>query len=175
MGTFRRLAFIVLGITSIMDSSNPLNLYRLVVGLVIGLLFGMITTLFLKTLLLLFNPSAKKDLGSKAFKDVVNRGMLFLIPFAIMSLIATLYLHWDVNGSFISVALMTSGIGCNTELGKVTGKPMFKNTIVTTVIAGLFSGLWLIAIPYIGYLPGYVEGGINLLLRFMDSGVGGMG
>ena len=171
MSMIRRICFILLGITSVARPEEPLSLVRLLSGALIGLLIGFIATSFYRIMLYLFNPKLNKTIGNKEIKAIVNRSMIFLVPFTFMSLIATYLLHWNINGAFLSVALMTVSVVASAELEKSTGKAKLKNTIITTALSGLLATLWLLALPYVQYVPSYLGSGVKLIQQLMNGGI----
>lgn len=171
MSMIRRLCFIILGITSVARPEEPLNLMRLLSGALIGLFVGFIATSFYRMMLYLFNPKLNREVGKKEIKAIVNRSMVFLLPFTFMSVIATYLLHWHINGAFLSIAFMTISVVANTELEKSTGKAKFKNTLVTTALSGLLAAFWLMLLPYVQYVPSYLAAGAKFVLQYVNGGM----
>lgn len=169
MSWIRRLCFIALGITSMADPSNPLDFGRLISGILLGILFGFLATSFYRMILWLMNPKLNKTLGKNAIKTSVSSGMLFLIPFTVMALLAAFVLRWSVNGAFVSAGLMSVSIVACNELEKFTGKAKWRNTIAATVLSGGFATLWLLGITKIKFLPTYINGGFDLLRSLIEN------
>jgi len=169
MTWLRRVCFILLGITSFTDSSMPYDVGRLIAGVLVGIIFGFIATSFYRMILWLMNPKLNKASDKKVIKEVVNSGMMFLLPFTIMALIAVFALGWQVNGVFVSAALMSVGVVASNELEKHTGKAKMKNTIAATVISGGFASLWLISLNTLKFLPTYINGGYDMIRSLIES------
>jgi len=165
----RKLCFAAFGITAFVNLADPLNMTNLVYGILVGLFFGFLCKVFLSGILGLFNRDLKTVHGKKAISYAVERGMMFMIPFAVMALLATFLLKWSLTGGFVSAALMTAGGSAAMEIAKLKEKPALKNTILTSGIAWLFSTSWLFSSGYLGKIPPYLDGGVRLLLSLSGN------
>jgi len=170
----RNLCFICFGVSAFSNPLDRFNLYNIGFGIVVGLLFGWLFKLFIRGLLSLFNPKLKKEQGKKVIHYVVDMGMMFIAPFALMALMATFYLKWSMTGGFISAGIMAVATASAIEMGKFTGKQQIKNTIITSVISYLFSYIWTFSSGYMAKAPGFIEGGINLLRSILSNGGGSL-
>lgn len=159
----RRLSFIAFGITAFSNPLDILNLYSIGWGIITGLLFGFIFNKFLRSFLCLFNRDLKKEKGKESIFYAVDTGMLFLIPFSAMTLISTFYLRWSLTGGFISAGIMAVGTAAALEVAKLRGKQEIKNTVITSVVAFLFSFVWTLSAQLLVKVPGLIEGAANLL------------
>jgi len=165
-----RLSFILIGISSFANPLDFFNLYNIGTGLILGLLYGFIFQLFLRSFLSTFNWKYKKTGGSKALRYSVENGLIYLVPYALIMTLATFILGWGMSLGFVSTGIMTVGATATMELGKIKGKQEIKNTIATTVVAFLFSTLWTLGLPYMVKLPALIEGGITLVKSLIKGG-----
>lgn len=169
MAWLRRLCFILLGITSFADSTDPLNVGRLIAGVLVGIVFGFVATTFYRTILWTMNPKLNKVSDKKVIKEVVNKGMLFLLPFTVMAMIAVFVLGWRVQGVFVSAALMSVGVVASNELETYVGKSKIRNTLAATIVSGGFASLWLMTLNRVKFLPSYISGGYDLIRSLLES------
>lgn len=160
----RKLCFVSLGIAAFANLGNPFNIVNLVYGMLIGLLFGFLFKLFLTGILGVFNRDLKTLHGKKVISYAVEKGMTFMIPFAVMALLAMFILDWSITGRFLSAGIMTAGVSASMELAKIKGKQDLKNTILTSLVAGSFSVLWLLSSGFLGKIPPYLEGGVRMVI-----------
>lgn len=165
----RKLCFAAFGITAFAVPSDLYNPVNLVFGAVAGLLFGFLCRLFLVGLLGMLNKDLKDKHGRKIVAYAVERGMSFIIPFAVMAVLATFYMGWSMTAGFVSAGIMTAGASAASEIGKLKGKAEIKNTILASIISWAFSTIWLFSAAYLGRLPGYIEGGIKILKTVSGS------
>jgi threonine/homoserine efflux transporter RhtA len=163
------LCFGAFGITAFVNLADPLNPVNLVFGFLAGLLFGALCKKFMKAVLGAGNGELKKEHGKKSVSIAVDRGMVFIVPFAVMALAASFLMGWTITGGFVSAGVMTTGAMSAVEIGKLKEKPGMKNTILASVTAWCFSMLWFFAIPFAGKIPSYLEGGITLLFSLKDQ------
>lgn len=168
----RRLCFVAFGISAFSNPLDRLNLYNIGFGIIIGLFFGYLFKKFLRSLLGLVNRNLKKEKGKESIVYAVDAGMLFLIPFAVMSLISTFYLKWYLTGGFISAGIMSVGTAAALEIGKLKGKQELKNTIITSLVSFVFSFIWTLSVQLLIRVPGFIEGGISILRSVLLKGGG---
>jgi hypothetical protein len=173
-GLTRILCFAAFGAVLFSNPMNRLNPFNLVFGILIALIFGGLFKLFLKSFLSLFNSAVKKEKGSRAIAYAVENGMLYLVPFAIMAMIATFYLEWSLTTSFISTGIMAVGTASAIEMGKLMQKPSVKNTLITSVVSFLFSFTLTLSVPLLTRVPGFVEGIVTILPTLLGKGGGGL-
>lgn len=134
----RRLCFMAFGIAAFFNPLDRFNPVNIIFGIVIGLLFGFLCKGFLTRLLGLINPGLKQSHGKKIISIAVDLGMTFMVPFAVMALLATFFMGWTITGGFVSAGLMTAGASASMEVGKLKGKPELKNTISFRDILAVF-------------------------------------
>ena len=164
-----RLCFGAFGVTALANLADPLNPVNLVFGFLAGLIFGALCRRFLSGILGMINGDLKTEYGKKIIAVAVDRGMVFIVPFAVMALAAAFLMGWTMTGGFVSAGIMTTGAMSAVEIGKFREKPGLKNTVLASVTAWCFSTLWLFAIPVAGKIPPYLDGGITLLLSMKDQ------
>jgi len=168
----RNLCFIAFGVTIFSNPLNRFNIYNIGFGIFVCIIFGWLFKKFLRGFLSLFNSNFKKEKNKKAIYYAINNGMLFLIPFALMTLIATFYLNWSITSGFISTGFMAVGTAVAFEMGKLKGKQELKNTIVCSGISFLFSFVLLFSVKILVKAPGLIEGITGLLYSFLTKGGG---
>lgn len=166
----RRLCFMALGVGALANPLDLWNPYNIGLGILWGLTFGGLFRIFLKGFLGLFNRQFKREKGKEAIRYAVDNGMLFLVPFTLMLLIAVFYLGWSMSIPFISAGIMAVGTASAIEMGKLLGKPGMKNTIATAGVSFVFSILWTLSFSYLNRAPAYLEGGINLVRSLVGGG-----
>lgn len=164
-----RLCFGAFGVTALANLADPWNPVNLVFGFLAGLIFGALCRKFLSVILGAINGDLKKEYDKKVIAVAVDRGMIFIVPFAGMALAAAFLMGWTITGGFVSAGIMTTGAMSAVEIGKLREKPGLKNTVLASVTAWCFSTLWLFAIPIVGKVPPYLDGGITLLLSIKDQ------
>lgn len=158
-----RLSFIIFGICAFHNPLKPFSVYTIAFGAVFGLIIGFFFRLFLKMFLNLFNRGLRKEMGKIPVKYAVDTGMLFLMPFAVMLLIATYILHWSQTMGFITTGIMAVGTAASIEMGRIKGESQIRNTIATMAVCFLFSSLWTLSQGYLTMIPAYIEGGVQLV------------
>lgn len=108
--------------------------------------------LAVKLLIMLFNmanPKLRKDATGHFAREAVGAGMLFMIPFTVLAVLAQLVLGWNAVMPFASAAIMTSAATAGTEIMK-KGAQGIKNVIISSLVAFFLSTLWMMLI---GLLP----------------------
>jgi hypothetical protein len=163
------LCFGVFGITAFVNLADPWNLINLIFGFLAGLLFGALCRMFLTAVLSAGNGDLKSAHGKKIISVAIDRGMVFIVPFAVMAAAAAFLMGWSITGGFVSAGVMATGAMSALEIGKLKEKPGMKNTILASVTAWCFSMVWLFAVPIVGKIPLYLDGGITLLLSLKDQ------
>lgn len=169
-GFLRFLCFACFGICTFYSLLEPTNPYRLGFGLMFGIIFGWLFKLFLNGFLGAFNHKIKIEHGKLVIKNATKAGMVFMLPFAVMLLIATFYLQWSQTAAFISAGIMAVGTASSIELGKLIGKSSIKNTIVTSVVCFLFSFTWTLSTAFLIKVPPLIEGGAEIVKSLLSKG-----
>lgn len=169
-----KLCFMAFGITAFSNPLDRFSLYNIGVGILVGLIFGWFFRKFLYGFLGLFNKKLKSEKGKATIHYAVDNGMMFLVPFAMMALMATFYLKWSMTSGFISAGIMAVGTSAAIEIGKLKNKQEIKNTIITSAVSFLFSYCWTFSIGLMAKAPGFIEGGINLIQSLVSKGGGSL-
>lgn len=157
-------SFILFGIVSFMTTGDEFNWINLTFGVLMGLLFTLLCAICFKLFTALFNPDTRRDYGKVFVAWVVWRGMLFLVPFAVMTLLATILLEWKSSGLFLSAGIMTSSTAIVMEISKYHTKPKIKNSIVLPMIASVISMGWLFSVGFLQTIPGWLHAISGVLL-----------
>lgn len=173
VGIWRLIAMVALGATVYNSAATRFNPYYIGFGILICLLFGWVYKHFLRALLSLFNPAIRKGGAKKSLHHAVDNSMLFLIPFAVMSLLATYYLKWTLTTAFLSTGIMSVGTAAAMEVGKMRDKPAIRNTVIASGVSFLFSFGLTMTVQLLSKAPGFVEGAVQFLLGLYGKG-GGM-
>lgn len=171
-GIYRFLALVGFGATVYNAVATRYNPYYIGFGVLMCLIFGWLYKHFLRFLLGLFNPAIKKGVGKKEIHHAVDNSMLFLVPFAVMSLLATYYLKWTLTTAFLSTGIMSVGTAAAIEVGKLREKPVMRNTIITSGVSFLFSFVLTLSVQLLGKVPSLIEGAVKLLPTFFGNGGG---
>jgi hypothetical protein len=172
-GLIRNLCFASFGVVIFSNPLDRFNIFSLVVGVIVCLFFGWLFKKFLRGFLGMMNPELKKELGKKAIHYVVDSGMLFLVPFALMSLIATFYLDWGLTPAFMSTGIMAVGTASAIEISKLKNKQEIKNTVTTALVSFVFSFILTFSISILVKAPGLLEAAANLIPAIISKVGGG--
>ena len=81
-------------------------------------------------------------------RNVVGAGMIFMIPFAVLAALALIAFGWDAIMPFASAAVTTGAAAAGTE-AMTRGARGLRLMIVPTVIAMIFSTIWMVLITFI--------------------------
>ncbi len=157
------LAFVSFGMGTLASPAIGMKAYNIVFGILAGLIFGWLCKMFLTWFLARGNSQLKEKWGPKVIKAAVEKSFVFLVPFAVMSLLAVYFMGWNFVPVFVSAGLMTAGALSAMEIGRLKGKKEIKTTIVASVVAWAFSTLWLISTGFLVKVPSYAEGAVNIL------------
>jgi len=171
-GLLRWLSFVAFGATIFTSATNRFNLFSIGFGIVLCLILGWFYRHFLIAFLGLFNPSIKKEYGKTAIPIAIHNSMLYLVPFAILTLLSTYYLKWTMTGSFISTGIMVVGVASAMEVGKLRSNPVRRNTIISLFVSFLFSFLITMSTQLMSRIPSVIEGAVGMLPTFLGKGGG---
>ena len=166
------LAFVSFGIGTFATPVLGLTVANVIFGVLVGLIFGMFCKLFLTGLLSRGNAEVKQKWGQGVIKAAVEKSFVFLIPFAVMALLAVYFMGWNFAPVFVSAGLMSAGALAAMEVGRLKGKKEVKTSIVASVVAWVFSSLWVFSAGYLSKVPLYAEGAVNLLKFFAGGNAG---
>lgn len=120
-------------------------LMSVAISLVIGLLMVRILLLILNS----GNPALKKETGNQFARESVSQGMIFVVPFTVLAVLAQVVLGWDTVMAFVSAAVMTAAASAGTEAMK-RGARGIKNVILPSLLAFVVSTGWMLIV---GLLP----------------------
>lgn len=171
---FRFLVVICFGATLFTSVTTRFNLVYITFGVLVFFVFIFLYKHLLRSFLGLFNPVVKKEIGKRVILAAVDNSLLFLIPFAVMSLIATYFLKWSIANAFISTGIMAVGTAASIEVGKLRDKPAIKNMVVTSALSFLFSLGLTVSIQLLTKIPGLIEGVFSLIPTLLGKGGGGI-
>ncbi len=173
-GIWRFLTIILFGATLFTTSTTRYNVVYILFGVLIFAIFLFFYKLFLRWFLALFNPVVKKTIGNKVIPAAVDNSVLFLIPFAVMSLLATYALRWSISNAFVSTGIMAVGAAAAIEVGMLRGKPHLKNTIAASGVSFLFSFGLIYFLPILSKVPGWIDGLAGLIPTLLGRGGAGI-
>jgi hypothetical protein len=162
-GFLRMLCFMVFGVLTFANPLDKYNPYNIGFGVIAGLFFGFFCRLLLVWLLSAFNPQVKETHGHKAISTAVSRGMLFLLPFAVMAFVSFFYLGWYMTSGFLSAGIMAAAASASIEIGRLKQKQEIKNTVITSLVAAAFAALWIFGSGFLAGVPGLIEGVVEFL------------
>ncbi|MDD2585025.1 MAG: hypothetical protein PHT79_01685 [Syntrophomonadaceae bacterium] len=134
------LCFIIFGI--LMPFSRPefkftTLIYSLIVAIVVGLLA-------VNLLIIAFNSGnvALRQADGGFAREAVGTGMLFMIPFTVLAILALAILGWNAMMPFASAAITTAAATSGTEAMK-RGAQGLKNVMIPTLVAMVLSTVWM--------------------------------
>lgn len=134
--------FLVFGILSALGKSE-VKMLSFLLTVIISLMIGALVINLLIILLKVFNKNLIIDTGTLFAKEAVASGMMFLIPFTVLAMLAFFVLNWNVVMPFASAAITTSAANAGTEVIKKGGKSI-KNLIIPSVLGMFFSTVWML-------------------------------
>lgn len=170
VGFWRFLALIVFGTTVFSTVATRFNVYYIAFGVVTCVLLGWLYKQFLRFFLGVINPGIKKAVGKKMIHYAIDNSMLFLIPFAVMSFLATYVLKWTLTTTFLSTAIMSVGTAAAIEVGKLRDKPSMRNTIFASAVAFMFSIGINLGLQYASKVPPYIEALARIIPDVLKGG-----
>jgi hypothetical protein len=119
---------------------TSLTAFVLAFGLVVVALIGLAV---LSVVLHLLNPEVARAHGKPAAFVAVASGMVMVIPFAVLALIAELVLHWSAAQAFATAGVMTGAAGIGVEISRL-GPGRKANALVPALAGGLFVVVWIL-------------------------------
>jgi hypothetical protein len=141
------LCFIIFGIL-IPFSKTEIILSTLILSILIAMAIGFLAVNMLIVSLKSGNQTLQAE-NSQFAREAVGTGMLFMIPFTVLAVLAQLLLGWNAVMPFASAAIMTAAATAGTEVMK-KGAPGVKNILIPSLIAFIFSTSWMMLV---GILP----------------------
>jgi len=134
------LCFIVFGI--LIPLSKPeISVTALLLSILIAAIIGFLTV----NLLIMLLNRGNQELYAKNnqfARQAVSTGMLFMIPFTVLAVLAQLLLSWNAVMPFASAAIMTASATAGTEVMK-SGAQGIKNILIPSLLAFVFSTGWM--------------------------------
>ncbi|UWG95886.1 hypothetical protein LPY66_13290 [Dehalobacter sp. DCM] len=141
------VCFIIFGI--IIPYSKPeVRLTAVFLSIIIAGGIGLLTV---NLLVMLFNRGNQMlhAENNQFAREAVSTGMLFMIPFTVLAVLAQLLLDWNAAMPFASAAMMTATATAGTEVMK-KGAHGMKNILMPSLLAFVFSTTWMMLV---GILP----------------------
>ncbi len=141
------LCFITFGIL-IPFTKAELSIITLLVSILVALVVGFMAV---NMLIIAFNSgnAALTAVNGQFAREAVASGMLFMIPFTVLAILAQVVLGWDAVMPFASAAVMTAATSAGSEVMKM-GAQGIKNVMIPSGLAFLLSTGWMLLI---GILP----------------------
>ncbi len=162
------VCFAIFGMVGSFQQGQEFNVLNLLFGMLVGLVFGWFSMLFLTILLRWINPGLKKTQKKGFARRAVSAGMVFMVPFAMMTFMAATILHWKSAGLFVSAAISTVAVATGAEISKLYEKPRLWNNILPSVVAAACSMAWLFVIVQIQSIPATIISLYNLATTFLN-------
>ncbi len=141
------LCFIIFGAIIPFTKPEP-KVTTLLLSLFIALAVGFLAVGLLTRLLTAVNGVLEQNSRQLA-REAVSTGMLFMIPFTVLAVLALFVLRWEAVMPFASAAIMTAAATSGTELMK-KGAQGSKTVIIPSVVAFVLSTGWMVLV---GILP----------------------
>jgi len=148
--------FALFGALNFLHNGPAFSVFNIVLGIIAGLIFGFLSLGFMSTLLLVANGDLRRQYGSGFAMQAVSRGMLFMIPFAVLAVLAEVVLNWPAAMVFTSAGIMTAGASVGVEIGRL-GKSGAKNFILPSIAAFLTSTLWMVMTGLLKFAGGVLK------------------
>lgn len=141
------LCFFTFGALVPLTKPEPLA-STFLISIFLSLLVGFSTVFSLTAVFKKLNPFL---LNTNYFfaQEAVESGMLFVIPFTILAIVAKLALGWDAIMPFASSAVTTAMATAGTEVMKKGGQGS-KNVLIPSALAFVISIVWMLVL---GILP----------------------
>lgn len=117
-------------------------------SVLMALVMGVLAVKLLIMLLNAANRPLQQALQGFA-REAVATGMLFMIPFTVLAVLARFGLGWDAVMPFASAAITTAAASAGTEAMK-KGAQGIKNVIIPSLVALVLSTGWMMLV---GILP----------------------
>jgi hypothetical protein len=150
------ICFAVFGAVAYLFSGPKFSYLNIIFGIVVGLIFAYLSTRLMAFFFGIANGHLRQQHGRGFALGAVARGMLSMLPYAVLAFLAVYFLHWKTATLFISAAIMVAGAAAGAEIGKL-GKPRPVNFILPTLIAFLVSAGWMYTIGSLQVVLGLVK------------------
>jgi len=142
------VCFIVFGFL-IPLSRDDYSITTFLLSVVLAAFIGLMSVNLLIMLLNNSNAELNQQSGGQFARQAVGTGMLFMIPFTVLAVLAQLLLGWNAVMPFASAAIMTAAANSGTEVMK-KGAQGIKNIMIPSVLAFFLSTGWMLLV---GLLP----------------------
>jgi len=134
------LCFTIFGIL-IPFSKSEIKFSSILLSILIAMIVGLLTVNLLIGLLRKGNQTLDAE-NSQFAHQAVSIGMLFMIPFTVLAVLAQLLLDWNAVMPFASAAITTASATAGTEVMK-KGAQGIKNVLMPSLLALVFSTAWM--------------------------------
>ncbi len=134
------LCFLIFGLM-IPFSKPELIITTLLLSLMTSLVVGFLAVNLLIRALDAGNAALRQN-NSQFARKAVSTGMLFMIPFTVLAVLARFILGWDAVMPFASAAIMTAAATSGTEVMKI-GAQGIKNVMIPSILAFILSTGWM--------------------------------
>lgn len=134
------LCFIIFGIM-IPFSRPEMKITTLIFSLIIALVIGFIA---INLLVMIFNGNnaSLRQTNVGFAREAVGTGMLFMIPFTVLAVLALVILGWNAIMPFAASAITTAAATAGSEVMK-KGAQGIKNVMIPSVLAMVLSTVWM--------------------------------
>ena len=138
------LCFTVFGVL-IPFSKSDVQAVSVLLSVLLALAVGLLAV---KLQIILFNsgnPALQKETAGQFAHGAVGAGMVFMIPFTVLAVLAQMLLNWDAVMPFASAAIMTAAATAGTEVMK-KGAQGIKNVLIPSGVAFVLSTGWMMLV-----------------------------
>jgi hypothetical protein len=160
---FGLLCFCVFGMVGFIRQGGDMNLWFILYGVLTGLIFGSLSMLILAIVLRIINPKLKLTQKKGFARRSVSEGMVYMVPFAVMAVLAAFFLNWSSAGLFVSAAIAAAASATGGAISRLYDKPRLLNNVVPSVIASACSMVWLFFVAQVQSVPSMVAGIVGML------------
>lgn len=138
------VCFLMFGIM-IPFSRSDAKILTFVASLAVSFIMGFLAVMILITVINAGNPELRRQTNGQLGREAVSSGMVYMIPFTVLAVVALLLLNWNAVMPFASAAVTTAAASAGTEVMK-KGAPGAKNVIIPSLIALLVSTGWMMLV-----------------------------
>jgi hypothetical protein len=150
------ICFAVFGAVAYLFSGPKFSYLNIIFGIVVGLIFAWLCTRLMAFFFGIANGHLRQQHGPGFALGAVARGMLSMIPYAVLTFLAVYFLHWKTATLFIASAITAAGAAAGVEIGKL-GKPRAVNFILPTLVAFAVSAGWMYTIGSLQVALGLIK------------------
>lgn len=162
------ICFAIFGAVGTFQQGEGFTLWNSLYGMLVGLVFGFFSMTILEMFLKWINPGLKKTQPRGFARRAVSSGMVFMVPFAVITFLAAYFLHWKSVALFVSAAISAVAVATGGEISKLYEKPKLWNNIVPSILASGCSMAWMYLIVQIQSIPSTIIGFYNMITHFMN-------